>query len=470
MRYSLFRRLAYSHVLVTLISFLTVGLLLSYLLQQYYVRESSRTLLEAGQRIVGTLEGYARGTKSATELANTMTNEEHNLNARVLVFSSDARLRQELAAYQHLAGDELDTQDQQALARGEAVVKVGRVDFYPGKTISVAVPFRAGGQVAGAVSLHAPFYNLQSTLSEVKRIIWLAAAVAVTLAIILTYWNSWRIAAPLSRVSLAAMELAHGNFRERLRELPPDEVGRLAAAFNCMADELERQETARRELVANVAHELRSPLTSIKGFAQAMLDGTVEEHSFARYLGIIQEEAGRLARLTSDLLDLAQYDAGKLEINKQPVDLVEAVKRTLARMTPQLEAKDLRLHLRESTGRLVVLADPDRLEQVVGNLLDNAIRYSPPGREIRVAVLSADDTATVAVSDQGPGIPAPELPRIWDRFYKVDKSRAEGGTGLGLALVRSLVEANGGEVRVSSTPGQGSTFSFSLPLSPPGVG
>ncbi|HHW42396.1 HAMP domain-containing protein [Desulfofundulus thermobenzoicus] len=233
--------------------------------------------------------------------------------------------------------------------------------------------------------------------------------------------------------------------------------------------EFKKTEQLRRDLIADVSHELRTPLTSIQGFCEALLDG-VEEDRVAQEecLKMIHRESLRLNQLINELLDLARLEAGKVNWELNPIEVPDLFAGVLFKLKPQLAEKQIRVEQEITPGVPVVPGNAGRIEQVLSNLLENAIRFSPPGGVIKMQATYNENEVSISVSDQGPGIPGEELPFIWERFYRVEKSRSRalGGTGLGLAIVKQIVENHGGKVAVISRQGTGSTFSFTLPLAP----
>ncbi|OPY58969.1 MAG: Sensor histidine kinase YycG [Pelotomaculum sp. PtaU1.Bin035] len=229
--------------------------------------------------------------------------------------------------------------------------------------------------------------------------------------------------------------------------------------------ELRKLELLRRDFVANVSHELRTPLTSIQGFLEALMDGTIgESQNRERYLKVIHQETLRLNRLIHELLDLALIESGEVRWELNPIDVTSLVSRVLLKLKPQMELQQVEVEQAIPGDLTLMLGNEDRIEQVLTNLVENAVRYSPPGSTISVRSAERKGKITVEVADRGPGIPPEDLPHIWERFHRVEKSRSRslGGTGLGLAIARQIIEAHGGQVDVQSEVGRGSTFSFTL--------
>lgn len=233
--------------------------------------------------------------------------------------------------------------------------------------------------------------------------------------------------------------------------------------------ELRQLEILRRDFVANVSHELRTPLTSIQGFLEALTDGTIDEtQTREHYLKVIHQETLRLNRLIKDLLDLTAMESGKTNWELNPIDVANLVKRVLFKLGPQIERQQVRVDLEIPEDFALMLGNEDRVEQVLTNLLENAVRYSLPGGVITIKAVEEAGDITVTITDQGPGIPPEDLPHIWERFHRVEKSRSRhlGGTGLGLAIVKQIVEAHGGRVGMRNEEVGGSTFSFTLAAVP----
>lgn len=298
----------------------------------------------------------------------------------------------------------------------------------------------------------------------------IAGLLALALSIVLAVIISRSVSGPLRKMATAAQGIAGGDYEQRVPPEGPEEVQQVAGSFNSMAAQVKSSQQAQREFVANVSHDLKTPITAISGWSQALLDGAAsapEEQERAAMT--IYGEAGRMDRLVNELLDLARLESGQMELAQEPVDLgllLEDVRRSFE---PQAQAKDIGLWLQVEPSP-PVLGDPDRLAQIYMNLVDNALTYTPIGGRVVMSVRPSANGVTSSVRDNGPGIAPVDQERVFERFYRVEKSRARGeerGSGLGLAIVRELVSAHGGEITITSAPGQGSEFAVWLPTMPP---
>jgi len=323
-----------------------------------------------------------------------------------------------------------------------------------------------GGQMMGlGTDLYGNFRN------AVTEAILLAGSAAFVAALVLSVFVSRRVVLPVQEMQTASQLIADGHYEERVgvpgkasRE-DLDELGRLALSFNQMASRLEQTEARRLELIGNVAHELRTPLASIKGYMEGLIDGVLpaEAATFQQ----VYREADRLQRLVHDLQELSRVEAGSYELNLRPIAPERLVGGVVARLGHQFEEKGVALEIDVPADLPPVRADEDRIGQVLLNLVGNALQYTPSGGRVCLSAGCEGDGMRFSVEDTGVGILPEHLPHIFERFYRVDKSRsrAGGGSGIGLTIARHLVEAHGGRIQTASDgPGQGSTFSFTLPI------
>jgi two-component system OmpR family sensor kinase len=307
-----------------------------------------------------------------------------------------------------------------------------------------------------------------------------AGGAARILALLLAFWIAKWVAAPLQRMAHTARSLAASRSLANSEQIPlegPDEVKQLGNAFNDMVHRVQASQQSQRDFVANVSHELKTPLTSIQGFAQAILDGAVQdEQSLQQAAQVIYDEAGRMHRMVVELLDLARLDSGIAEIEWLPVDLSALLQAIHEKFQPIAQHAQVELRL-QSTALPQIQGDGDRLAQVFTNLVDNAIKFTPPGGAVTLSSNAAEDLVLISIEDDGPGIPPGERERIFERFYQTDKSRRGDrtrGAGLGLAIAREIIQAHGGSISIhdprgSNSSAHGSVFVVKIPLAWPRV-
>ncbi|MCR4405040.1 MAG: ATP-binding protein [Candidatus Acetothermia bacterium] len=338
----------------------------------------------------------------------------------------------------------------------------------PQQLVREALPIDVGGQKVGLLLAGPVGERLlepleQNFLSSVNRSLLLGGLVALGIALALGLLLLRQLITPLKELTAATEGIASGDLERRVRVRSRDELGRLGEAFNKMADSLKRSEELRRRMIADVAHELRTPLTVIRGQLEALRDGVFSPTP--EKLEELDEEALLLDRLVDDLHELALAEAGELRLERGPTDLGRLITRLGARIQGRLAEQGIELGLELPEGLPKLNLDSDRIEQVLHNLLSNAERYTPQGGRITVAVEDRPQEVLISVSDTGKGIPAEELPRIFERFYRGEQSRSRrsGGAGLGLAIAKQLVEAHGGRIWAESEPGRGTKVSFTLP-------
>lgn len=300
--------------------------------------------------------------------------------------------------------------------------------------------------------------------SSVNRSLLIAIGVAGLVGLLLTLLLSQSILRPVDELTSAARAMEKGDLSQRVTVRSKGELGELANAFNAMAEGLKRLEQLRQNMVTDVAHELRTPLSNVRGYLEALRDGVVEPTP--ETIASVHEEAMLLNRLVDDLQELAMAEAGQLNLVRQPVDIREVVEKAVQSMSTQAADKNIAVEVRIPNDLPVVEADAERMGQVLRNLLKNAVINTPSGGQIRVEARTVDSQVEVSVQDNGAGISTEHLPFVFERFYRADQSRARstGGAGLGLAIVKQLVEAQGGQVGIDSVEGVGTKVTFTSPI------
>ncbi len=326
-----------------------------------------------------------------------------------------------------------------------------------------------GGSILGTLYLSPDVLSqtgagsIKSLSGAINLFLLLGGVLALVAALIITLFLSRRLSAPIHALTLATRRIGAGDFTAKVNPAGNDEVGELVTNFNSMASELSQAEERRRNLIADVAHELRTPVSDIRSYLEAIHDGLMQPTQ--SNLDSIYEDIILLSRLINDLQLLALADAGELNLVYQPDNIARVINGAVVSVLPRANNKGVSLKLDLTDQLPVAEIDSQRIGQVLNNLLDNAIRHTPNGGEIIVAAQEHNGYVEVSVSDNGEGIPAEDLPHIFERFYRVDKSRAKatGGNGLGLTIAKRLVEAHGGEITVQSEVGRGTSFTFTIP-------
>jgi signal transduction histidine kinase len=345
-----------------------------------------------------------------------------------------------------LPGQDRVAPDQQEPPGADATVIIGYVLLQP--------------MTQSEISLAA----LQLLYNEIGRYFVLGAALAVVMAVVLTLVISRRILSPVRALTTAAHRLGKGDLSQRVAIQDKGEIGELAVTFNSMAGNLERDRQLQRDMVADVAHELRSPLTNIRGYIEAIRDKIMQPDE--KTVGSIFDETMLLSRLIDDLQELSLAEAGELKLYREDEDVPDLVLQAVSAVQAKAARKELALTTDLPAHLPLVNVDFLRIKQVLLNLLENAIAHTPPGGAITAAAKENGGMVEISVTDTGEGIPAGELQNIFDRFHRVDKSRSRstGGSGLGLTIAKSFVEAHGGKIDVRSEPGKGSRFTFTVPV------
>ncbi len=316
----------------------------------------------------------------------------------------------------------------------------------------------------GYVLVCAPEASYKSLEDKTVKVVTISALWVMLAAFVVVYFITDKIISPLKEMSIAAKEFSLGKFDSRVRVHGNDEVASLALAFNNMASALEKHEETRKTFLANVSHDLRTPMTAINGFVESMLNGAIPQEKQKYYLEIISSEVKRLSRLVSSLLDISRLQAGDRKIVKTPFDICEMGRQIIISFEQKLDAKKLDVSFECDDDNMFAVADRDAIHQVLYNLCDNAVKFSAEGGKYAVRIFRQNKKILVSVYNEGVGLPSEELPHVFDRFYKSDKSRGldKSGVGLGLYIVKTIVDSHGEEIWVRSTYGKYCEFVFTL--------
>jgi len=453
--------LTYAIIILLILSILGIGIFV-YIIRNPLIDRQALVRLDAALAIIQ--RQINERSILPREYQQYLTRISDSLAIRLILFSSEG---------DPLLDSEPDSSALPMPGVDQIPQKKGQVDDLGGKTwlysswvmpkgdlLVVTVPRQGGLQL-----LRSP--QLRETLREDFLPSFLRAGfVAFILAVIFAAWMGSWIVSPLQTIEEASRNISNGEYQQIPLE-GPDEVQALAGAYNEMIGQVRASQQSQRDFVANVSHELKTPLTSIQGFSQAIMDGTVDSGpALTKVAGIIKTEADRMYRLVVDLLDLARFDAGTVILDRKALDLSKLLTHVVNQLIPQ--AAEARVKLNLDVGLLpTCVGDEDRLAQVFTNLVDNAIKHTPENGFVTLNAQSEAGLARIEIIDSGKGIPDEHLGRIFERFYKVDgfrKKEAKPGTGLGLAIAQQIVQAHDGTISVRSIPGEGSVFEVNIPV------
>ena len=357
-----------------------------------------------------------------------------------------------------------------AEAGGEQYLTGDYHGYYSDEVLTMIVPVTEGFSTKGYLLVHKPLSYFEEQQHSIMVCVYITLIVIYVLSFMIFLGIHLFIYLPLRKITEAAKQYASGNLDYEIPVNSQDEIGYLSASLNYMSTHLKDMEDYQKKFVANVSHDFRSPLTSIKGYIEAIADGTIPVELQGKYLNIILFETERLTDLTRDLLTLNEFDTKDLLLNKESFDLHEMMKQVAASFEGTCTSRKISIELLFASRVLYVHADRIKIQQVLYNLLDNAIKFSNPQSTVTIETTERGEKIFTSVRDYGIGIPKEDLSKIWERFYKSDLSRGKDkkGTGLGLAIVREIIQAHNENINVISTEGVGTEFIFSLPKSDAG--
>jgi two-component system OmpR family sensor kinase len=480
---SLRSRLIGSYILIIVICLAVTGIVLTLLLVPQVIRFTYLRLADKSLPTALHVRSLRARGLTTEDIITTLKEQATTQGTRILIVTRDGRVLADTE--DRWAGQQIgvslqrnESERRRLYIEGRLLTREGLFFYVATSTSPLLRAEREETSPWYVVLLSPPSRVIASILGEITVGFILTGVVALLVSIGVALLIARSVAKPLQRVTTATEEMARGNYEGQLNITSPEEVRRLADSFNVMAQEVKASRQAQRDFVANVSHDLKTPLTSIQGFSQALLDGAAgDEESRRRAAQVIHEEADRVSRLVDDLLDLAGIEAGQVVMAQEPVPLANLLQGCMEKMALRAEQAEVALAL-EMDDNPIVKGDRDRLAQVFTNLLDNALNHTPPGGRIVLAVKSVaeearrpgqepETLAQITVADTGVGIPPEELSRIFERFYRGDKSRTkEGrGAGLGLAIAKEIIQAHGGRIKAESVVGLGTKFTITLPQS-----
>ncbi|MBQ8748171.1 MAG: HAMP domain-containing histidine kinase [Clostridia bacterium] len=484
---SLFTKYISVFMLILILSFLVLTSILSTLVITYNTDVKMSSVADAAYSVSFTLrQGYLNSetedfTEYLYESKNSVLPLVHALRINIddlLVFIIDSDGRIIFTNGTDLSGKLADINAQYMPAEviaglsetGNVTDKESLYGFFAVAQCTYGISLEdRDGKLLGAVVASTGSAGMSELLEAMNKTVLMSTLWVMLAALVAVYFITERMVAPLRSMSRAAKSFAAGKFDVRVPVTGSDEISELAQAFNNMAESLAATDEMQRSFVANVSHDLRTPMTTISGFIDGILSGAIPEEKRDYYLDVIASEVRRLSRLVNALLDISRMQAGERKFTMTNLDICEMARQILISFEKRIEEKNLNVHFDCDSDRMEVLADRDSIHQVLYNICDNAVKFSCDGGEYEISIHERDKKIAVSVYNTGVGIPEEDLPRIFDRFYKSDKSRGldKTGVGLGMHISRAIIEAHGETIRVESEYGKWCRFTFTLPKAAP---
>lgn len=472
---TLFSRMLTTYLAVTLGLLLLFGVTVGAVFQNQYISEKKQELnREASEIALVITERYMDDDKRSVA-QNELLTIARRYDAMMIVQFVDDKLGRcvfmdEESMEKWAACADMDVSDifNDIIYNGEGTVITDKLarNYAEMPVMSLTCPIiTEEGETVAALVMHTDTSDIKVSIRQMRMDLLLYSIIAVVLAMMAVSYITGKMAKPITDMNQIVRRYSKGEFDLRVPDGGDDEVGQLGKSFNMMADGLNTLEEARRSFVANVSHELRSPLTSMRGFLEAMEDGTIPCEEHGKYLDIVINENRRMTAMVNDLLDLARIESGQVLLKTEAFDINELMTRTLLTFEARVDAKKLDVELDIGDKRLMVEGDPSQIAQVLRNLIDNAIKFTPEGGKLSLSAKVDKKIVTVYVKDSGKGIDKESIPHLFERFYKAEKAHTPGesaGTGLGLAIVKRIIDQHDQDITVESEIGRGTCFSFTL--------
>ncbi len=470
MKKTLYLKLLIGYLLFGIVGFILVSTVTSHLSKEYVTRHEASMLYREANLIASDYAvSYFKNDITLADFQERIEAVDTYLSAHIWVVSANGAIlvnsekRTDLSNIETIEGFNISNFGNQYYQTGTFF------DQFKDEQLSVFAPISINYKVQNYVIIHKPMSLLHGFSNDILNISYNTLGLLFVCALILVGVFTFLVIRPIQKISHAANEYGAGNFEHPIDVHTNDEIGYLAASLTYMANELNTLEEDQRKFVSNVSHDFRSPLTSIKGYVEAMLDGTIPVENQEKYLNIILFETERLNKLTKSLLELNKYGKRGMMLDISTFDINNTIKMTVRTFEGICLEKHISFELILTGQKLFVQADMSKIQQVIYNLIDNAIKFSHPDSAITIETTIKNKKIFVSVKDTGIGIPKDSLSKVFERFYKTDLSRGKDkkGTGLGLSIVKEIIQAHNENINVVSTEGVGTEFIFSLPLYQP---
>ena len=465
MRKTLYLKLILAYIIFGLFGFLVVATFVSNMTNDHLKKGQADALYREAVLIANTYASDLYNNEISLEAVKSQLDAlDTYLDATLWIINPSGRMILD-------SSSPLDVENEIVIENFDPTVTEGSYytvgnffDTFDEEMLSVFAPITSNYKVKGYVVIHSSMQGIQSEANSLLNISYITLVILFLLSLIILIFFTEIVYIPLRRITFATEQYASGNMHYEFNVESEDEMGYLAAMLSYMASEIARSEDDQKKFVANVSHDFRSPLTSIKGYLEAMIDGTIPLEMHEKYLTILLNETERLHKLTNSLLTLNNLNTAGMMLNKTDFDINRTIRNVAASFEGTCRAKTIAIALVLTGEEMYVFADVDKIQQVLYNLLDNAIKFSHHNSIIKIETTLKNNKVFVSVKDSSIGIPKDDLKLIWDRFYKSDLSRGKDkkGTGLGLSITKEIIRSHGENINVISTEGVGTEFIFSL--------
>ncbi len=468
MRKTLYLKLLLAYLIFGLFGFVVVATFVSNMTLDHLKKEKADSLYREATLVANTYAADLYNNEATLESVKDQLDAlDTYMNATIWIINPSGRMILDSSAPFNVETEIVIENFDPTVTAGSYYTVGNFFNTFEENVLSVFAPITTDYRVKGYVVIHCAMSTIEAEANSLLNISYLMLVILFLLSLIILIFFTEIVYIPLRKITEATEQYASGNMHYEFSVESEDEMGYLAASLSYMASEIARSEDDQKKFVANVSHDFRSPLTSIRGYLEAMIDGTIPPEMYDKYLNIVLNETDRLTKLTNSLLTLNNLNTNGMMLNKTDFDINRTIRNVAASFEGTCRQKMIAIELVLTGDEMYVVADMDKIQQVLYNLLDNAIKFSHHNSIIKMETTEKRNKIFISVKDSGIGIPKDDLKLIWDRFYKSDLSRGKDkkGTGLGLSITKEIIQAHGEHINVISTEGVGTEFIFSLPKS-----
>ena len=468
MRKTLYLKLLLAYLIFGLFGFVVVATFVSNMTLDHLKKEKADSLYREATLVANTYAADLYNNEATLESVKDQLDAlDTYMNATIWIINPSGRMILDSSAPFNVETEIVIENFDPTVTAGSYYTVGNFFNTFEENVLSVFAPITTDYRVKGYVVIHCAMSTIEAEANSLLNISYLMLVILFLLSLIILIFFTEIVYIPLRKITEATEQYASGNMHYEFSVESEDEIGYLAASLSYMASEIARSEDDQKKFVANVSHDFRSPLTSIRGYLEAMIDGTIPPEMYDKYLNIVLNETDRLTKLTNSLLTLNNLNTNGMMLNKTDFDINRTIRNVAASFEGTCRQKMIAIELVLTGDEMYVVADMDKIQQVLYNLLDNAIKFSHHNSIIKMETTEKRNKIFISVKDSGIGIPKDDLKLIWDRFYKSDLSRGKDkkGTGLGLSITKEIIQAHGEHINVISTEGVGTEFIFSLPKS-----